>query len=104
MDPVKVLTALHWDVGDGPQRMTDEEAREVLEFGHCLIEGRQVWPADAVGAGIKLADIDHEWRPLSEPDHMGYLNEEESVDDAAHEHRHRQWSAYRSAVGGRAGV
>jgi hypothetical protein len=79
MNLVKMLQEIQWDIGDGPQRMTEEEAQAVDEFAEWVIEGRKVWPTDSVGAGLKLADWHHDWAPLPEPDEWDHYDEEDAI-------------------------
>jgi hypothetical protein len=64
---VKLLAQRQWNVGDGPQRMTEAEAEAVLVFGHYILVGRKVWPTDPVGAAIAFARLEHHWAPVAEP-------------------------------------
>jgi hypothetical protein len=87
IDPRKVLQLIHWPLAgtDEPQRMTAAEANAVIEFGAAVIAGREIWPTDPIGAGLKLAAWEHEWRPLPEPDKWGHPDEENAIEDAVAE-------------------
>jgi hypothetical protein len=93
VDVVKFLVSVQWDAGDGPQRMTEDEAEAVLAFGHWVIESRKVWPTDSIGAGIKLADMDHVFAPLPEPDEAGHDTEEDAIHEAVMDYMFAKWKA-----------
>lgn len=93
VDVVKFLVSVQWDAGDGPQRMTEDEAEAVRAFGQWVIEGRKVWPTDSIGAGIKLADMDHDFAPLPEPDEWDHDTEEDAIQRTVMGYMVAKWKA-----------
>ena len=92
VDVVKFLVSVQWDAGDGPQRMTEDEAEAVLAFGQWVIEGRKVWPTDSIGAGIKMAGMDHDFAPLPEPDEW-HDTEEDAIQETVMDYMVAKWKA-----------